>query len=858
MVYRELCSNIVFNGETFISDTEEFSIIKAWRIIEEKNSALTECYFLYGDEASGKTTCIEILEAYLLAQDKPYFSYKLRLLNTGESIRDVYDKINDCPKNCTIIFDGYDELTSQKKEKLVELIKFIKLKNISRVIVSARYKPREINISQMSNEKKQRENIAYNESFEVVEFKDYYDIYLEPLEVTRAISFLNKYTNGYNVNFGNISEEIFNRPCDVILLANRIQKKGIRIDEYISESSLLEEHLDFLCNKYKEDSIYDINTLSNEIGKRYFDYKLKRKNNKKLVLPSAIRTIFWTYIDTEGNEYIDYKHVKFMSLCLGRYIATHLLQQEYPSKKALEIILNIELEPALMESFIFAGQYLVSQKLEHNYERVWKCLDAFPKKSTLVYKNILFLYLGANNFEITDTFPNFNIGKSFLRTAKKLHFFLDNPFIKTINSNNIDSLLMIPSNELNSCGLRNLIISAKIIRSFAFAECNNFVDIQISNGVKIIKSFAFAGCHNLECVSIGSSIKNVNSYAFFDCPNLSYIDVDAKNKYLKSSGNCLIHKKTLTLLLGCKNSIIPNDGSVVKIKNGAFNGDNLGCDIIEVPNCVKKIYTVSSMMLEINSKGKLCKNRWKRYFNNIIRPAIKLFKLLGSFYKDLFTGDFSSADVMDEPYMIEGTGCDIVIYKTKRFIVRNYLSDYLKALLYGSMFGDIPELDRHEAIRLYNKYDNRLKNIVSNQDIKSPESINLKSRKRFATCMYKVFAGDSWDDTSKRYAPNSQKPKAIVTLALMGLFTIATILIWCLTPIVSNLFDFFSMKVGVLTAIIIMSYLIGWFATLIPLLFSRLIIRTCYQKLCDKFMRLTEDKNNIFDEFQTNYFVFHL
>ena len=54
------------------------------------------------------------------------------------------------------------------------------------------------------------------------------------------------------------------------------------------------------------------------------------------------------------------------------------------------------------------------------------------------------------------------------------------------------------------------------------------------------------------------------------------------------SGNCLINKKTKTLVEGCDNSVIPTDGSVTSIGTGAFNGcSNLTS--ITIPVGVKSI-----------------------------------------------------------------------------------------------------------------------------------------------------------------------------------------------------------------------------------------------------------------------------
>lgn len=70
--------------------------------------------------------------------------------------------------------------------------------------------------------------------------------------------------------------------------------------------------------------------------------------------------------------------------------------------------------------------------------------------------------------------------------------------------------------------------------------------------------------------------------------DIETIEVEAGNPYYHSAGNCLIETDTKTLVLGCKNSVIPDDGSVTKIGKCAFNGCQ-ELKRIEIPESVTEL-----------------------------------------------------------------------------------------------------------------------------------------------------------------------------------------------------------------------------------------------------------------------------
>ncbi|MBR3438871.1 MAG: leucine-rich repeat protein, partial [Clostridia bacterium] len=76
-------------------------------------------------------------------------------------------------------------------------------------------------------------------------------------------------------------------------------------------------------------------------------------------------------------------------------------------------------------------------------------------------------------------------------------------------------------------------------------------------------------------------------FCVFDCPALDSIYVSLNNTVYRSSGNCLIEKESGLLVAGCNTSVIPDDGSVVGISDGAFAGS--GIESVNIPEGVTSI-----------------------------------------------------------------------------------------------------------------------------------------------------------------------------------------------------------------------------------------------------------------------------
>ena len=122
------------------------------------------------------------------------------------------------------------------------------------------------------------------------------------------------------------------------------------------------------------------------------------------------------------------------------------------------------------------------------------------------------------------------------------------------------------------------------ISDYTFYGCRKLSSITIPKSVQYIGGHAFEWC-NLPSITIPEAVTTIGYNAFFGCSNLSSIVVAASNNFLDSRENCnaIIETSSNTLLVGCKNTVIPI--SVTAIGNHAFDGCS-GLTSISIPENV--------------------------------------------------------------------------------------------------------------------------------------------------------------------------------------------------------------------------------------------------------------------------------
>lgn len=137
--------------------------------------------------------------------------------------------------------------------------------------------------------------------------------------------------------------------------------------------------------------------------------------------------------------------------------------------------------------------------------------------------------------------------------------------------------------------LRKVILSNSVtsMGSLCFGYCSSLTEMNLPNSLQSIGEL-FAAEANLKEVIIPASVTSIGERAFIGCDNLSKIVVDTNNETYNSFDNCnaIIETKSKTLIIGCKNSSVPE--TVTAIGEMAFQGC-AGLTSITLPNSLISI-----------------------------------------------------------------------------------------------------------------------------------------------------------------------------------------------------------------------------------------------------------------------------
>lgn len=154
------------------------------------------------------------------------------------------------------------------------------------------------------------------------------------------------------------------------------------------------------------------------------------------------------------------------------------------------------------------------------------------------------------------------------------------------------NITTVSANAFNGCVRLSEFPFEKVtsIGANAFAGCASLTEVEFSNGfVGLTNGNEFTNCISLLSVKFPKSATKIDAHSFAGCAYLSRIEVDSANTEYISLNNCLIEKKSRTLVLGGCSSEIPTDGSVTQIGSYAFSGRYI--QTVNIPDSVTSIGT---------------------------------------------------------------------------------------------------------------------------------------------------------------------------------------------------------------------------------------------------------------------------
>ncbi len=110
------------------------------------------------------------------------------------------------------------------------------------------------------------------------------------------------------------------------------------------------------------------------------------------------------------------------------------------------------------------------------------------------------------------------------------------------------------------------------ICEYAFQGCSATQRIVIPPSVTKIGSCAFLDCYSLRELTIPRGVTEIGACPVSNCTALSSLTVEEGNPSYKAEGNCLIEKRSGTLIGVGVDAVLPDDGSIRKIGDEVFAG----------------------------------------------------------------------------------------------------------------------------------------------------------------------------------------------------------------------------------------------------------------------------------------------
>ena len=154
-----------------------------------------------------------------------------------------------------------------------------------------------------------------------------------------------------------------------------------------------------------------------------------------------------------------------------------------------------------------------------------------------------------------------------------------------------ENLTVLEHSIFSDCsGLTEVIFPSalQVIESHAFSGCSGLVSLTLPSSLQTIENRAFWSCTGLTgTLYIPASVDSIGPCVFSHCHELDAIIVDPENPKYYSETNALITRNDKTLLVACKNTVIPDN--IRRIGSYAFASMSTLTEVPELPLTLKTI-----------------------------------------------------------------------------------------------------------------------------------------------------------------------------------------------------------------------------------------------------------------------------